>query len=91
MDVILDVLRDTIIDALKLLPFLFLTYLVMEWLEHWTGGKLQEIVKVRKSRPGNWQSSRRVSAVWIFRSGGEFLCGQGYYARNADCCFFIHF
>ena len=45
MDVILDVLFDTGIDALKLLPFLFLAYLAMECLEHWTGGKMQEIVK----------------------------------------------
>lgn len=42
---ILDVLCDTLIDALRLLPFLFLAYLVMESLEHWTGGKMQEAVK----------------------------------------------
>lgn len=45
MDIILDVFLDTGIDALKLLPFLFLAYLVMECLEHWTGGKMQEVVK----------------------------------------------
>lgn len=45
MDIILDVLVDTGIDALKLLPFLFLAYLAMECLEHWTGGKMQEIVR----------------------------------------------
>lgn len=45
MDVILDVLLDTGIDALKLLPFLFLAYLAMECLEHWTGGRMQEIVR----------------------------------------------
>lgn len=45
MDIILDVLFDTGIDALKLLPFLFLAYLAMECLEHWTGGRMQEIVR----------------------------------------------
>ena len=30
---ILDVLLDAVIDTLKLLPFLFLTYLLMEYLE----------------------------------------------------------
>lgn len=45
MDIILDVFLDTGIDALKLLPFLFLAYLAMECLEHWTGGKMQEVVK----------------------------------------------
>ncbi len=45
MDIILDVFHDTYIDALRLLPFLFLTYLAMECLEHWTGGKMQEFVR----------------------------------------------
>ena len=30
----LDILLDTTIDALKLLPFLFITYLIMEFIEH---------------------------------------------------------
>lgn len=42
---ILDVFYDSLIDSLRLLPFLFLTYLAMECLEHWTGGKMQEIVR----------------------------------------------
>lgn len=32
-----DILLDTVIDSVKLLPFLFLTYLLMEILEHKTG------------------------------------------------------
>ena len=34
---ILPVIQDTLTDALKLLPFLFITYLVMEYIEHRTG------------------------------------------------------
>ena len=33
-DMICDVLLDAGMDTLKLIPFLFLTYLVMEWFEH---------------------------------------------------------
>ena len=33
----LDVLLDTVLDSVRLLPFLFLTYLFMETLEHHTG------------------------------------------------------
>ena len=33
----LDVLLDTLLDALKLIPFLFLAYLFMEFLEHKSG------------------------------------------------------
>lgn len=42
---ILDVICDTLIDGVRILPFLFLAYLAMECLEHWTGGKMQAIVR----------------------------------------------
>lgn len=41
----MDVLLDTVLDNVKLLPFLFLTYLVMEWMEHHTGEKLQKGIR----------------------------------------------
>jgi len=40
-----EVIIDTLIDAIKLLPFLFITYLLMEYLEHKTGHKSKELVK----------------------------------------------
>jgi hypothetical protein len=39
MEFFSEVLADTVIDALKLFPFLFLTYVLMEFLEHHTGEK----------------------------------------------------
>lgn len=41
----IEVIEDTLIDALKLVPFLFLTYLLMEYLEHKTGNKTKEVIK----------------------------------------------
>ena len=41
----LDILLETIIDSLKLLPFLFLTYLLMEYLEHKMSDKTKKIIK----------------------------------------------
>lgn len=38
------VIYDSCIDSIRLLPFLFLTYLAMESLEHWTGGEMQEVI-----------------------------------------------
>ena len=38
-------LSHTIEDSVKLLPFLFLTYLFMELFEHTTGGKVQNKIK----------------------------------------------
>lgn len=42
---ILDVILDTCIDGLRLLPFLFLAYLAMECLEHLAGEKIQAAVR----------------------------------------------
>ena len=41
----LDIILDTLIDALKLIPFLFLAYLLMEYLEHKTENKTKELIK----------------------------------------------
>lgn len=41
----LDIILDTLIDGAKLLPFLFLTYLAMEYLEHHTGEKTRNMVQ----------------------------------------------
>lgn len=41
----IEVIEDTLIDGIKLIPFLFLAYLLMEYLEHKTGDKTKELVK----------------------------------------------
>lgn len=42
---LLDVLKDTLIDTLKVIPFLFLTYLLMEYLEHKAEGKTETAMR----------------------------------------------
>jgi len=42
---VLHVLTDTLIDSVKLFPFLLLTYIAMEYLEHRTSSKTRELVK----------------------------------------------
>lgn len=44
-NLMIDVILDTLLDVVKLLPFLFLTYLAMEYLEHKTGDKAELLVK----------------------------------------------
>ncbi|MGN0038433.1 MAG: putative manganese transporter [Coriobacteriales bacterium] len=48
----LDALIDAGLDSLKLLPFLFLTYLLMEWLEHGAAERFERaIAKAGKAGP----------------------------------------
>ena len=41
----LEILQDTLIDSIKLLPFLLITYLIMEYIEHKTKEKTKEAIK----------------------------------------------
>ena len=43
----LEILQDAVIDTIKLIPFLFITYLIMEYIENKTSGKIRE--KIKKS------------------------------------------
>lgn len=40
-----EIIIDSVIDSIKLLPFLFLTYLFMEWLEHKTGSAARNTIR----------------------------------------------
>lgn len=50
MHALVHILEHTLLEALKLVPFLFLTYLAMEYLEHKTGEKTKHMVK----KAGKW-------------------------------------
>ena len=41
----IDVVIDTLIDSVKLLPFLFVTYIIMEYLEHKTSNKVKSAIQ----------------------------------------------
>jgi len=41
----LEIIIDTLVDGVKLLPFLFITYLIMEYIEHKTSNKSKELIK----------------------------------------------
>lgn len=40
-----EAILDAIIDSIKILPFLFITYLIMEYLEHKTSEKSKNAMK----------------------------------------------
>ena len=41
----LDTILDALIDSIKILPFLFITYLIMEYLEHKTSEKTKKAIR----------------------------------------------
>lgn len=48
----LDILTDALVDSLKMLPFLFGAYLLMEWLEHRSGEGMEALLaKARRLGP----------------------------------------
>ncbi|MCM1535677.1 MAG: arsenic efflux protein [Clostridium sp.] len=50
MEALLDICLDACTDTIKLIPFLFLAYLAMEYLEHKMGERTQNFVE----RAGKW-------------------------------------
>lgn len=45
LSIVWDALLDALLDGAKLIPFLFLTYFAMEWLEHKAGNKVNAFVR----------------------------------------------
>ena len=83
----LDILLDTVIDSLKLIPFLFITYLLMEYLEHKLSDKSKEkIKKSGKFGPLIRRFTWCISTMWIFSCSYKFLCSKSNYTRNIDFC-----
>lgn len=86
-----EVIEDTLIDGVKLVPFLFITYLFMEILEHKMNNNLKEkIAKAGKDRSRMGRHFRCDTTVRIFNSGGESLFGRYHNSRNAYCRIYVN-
>lgn len=63
----IEILQDALIDTIKLIPFLFITYLIMEYVENKTSGKIREkIKKSGKFGPLIGGIVRSSATMWIF-------------------------
>lgn len=67
-----EVIIDALIDSIKLLPFLFIVYLIMEFLEHKSNSKTEKIIK----------SSGKVGPIIGSILGAFPQCGFSVMASN---------
>ena len=70
MELFLDVLGETLVDTAKMLPFLFLAYLLIEYIEHRHGERIEALL----AGGGRW------GAV----PGVQLLRLPGHHAGHAD-------
>lgn len=71
----LDIVLDSLLDTAKLLPFLLLTYIAMEYLEHRTGEAAAGLVR----RAGKWGPAIG-AAVGVLPQCGFSAAAAGLYA-----------
>ena len=45
LELFIDSFKDALLDTVKLIPFLFITYVIMEWLERKTAGRQANVLK----------------------------------------------
>ena len=73
----LEILQDTIIDSVKLLPFLFITYLIMEYIEH----KMQKHTHKAIQKAGKWGPAIG-GLVGILPQCGFSVAATNFYAAR---------
>ena len=85
MEMFIDVLLDAAIDCVKMLPFLFLAFLLIEALEHYSSDFTKKLmVKVDKARTGCRSNRRMCPSVWIFGYGSKSVFRRNHYGWNID-------
>ena len=79
-DIIVDILTDTALDGLKMLPFLFGAYLLLEWIEHRSSSKLRH----RLSHSGRY-SVPLGAAIGLIPQCGFSVAASNLFAVHGSC------
>ena len=101
MEMLIDVILDTLLDAAKLFPFLLLTYIAMELLEHHAGDKsVAWLKKSGKLGPvigavtglfpqcgfSAAASNSTISGLWSDKNRVSLSCEKGMYELITRIC-----
>ena len=76
MNMLWDILLDALVDTLKLIPFLLLAYLLMEYLENRAGSKLERAIQ----KVGNWGPAVGAALGCVPQCGFSATCANLYAA-----------
>ena len=80
MELFLDVLGESLVDTAKMLPFLFLAYLFIEYVENRHGERIEAIL----AGGGRWGSARLYAPVRFLCHCVQFLCVPGHQPGHTD-------
>ena len=69
-----DILLDTLLDSLKILPFLFLAFVIMELLEHRANGRIERLF----TRAGKAGPAAGALLGCVPQCGFSVLCANLY-------------
>ena len=83
MELFLDVLGETLVDTAKMLPFLFLAYLLIEYIEHRHGERIEALL-AGGGRWGAVPGAVLCAAVRLLRHCVQLLRLPGHHAGHAD-------
>ena len=90
MELFLDVLGESLVDTAKMLPFLFLAYLFIEYVENRHGERIEAVLE----SSGRWGAIPAALLGCVPQSGYstvrflchcvQFLCVPGHQPGHAD-------
>lgn len=73
VELLWDVWKDTVVDGVKMLPFLFAAYLLIEYVEHKSAGRLEKALRGF----GRFGRCRRAALLAV--------CRNAVFQHAADC------
>ena len=80
MELFLDVLGETLVDTAKMLPFLFLAYLLIEYIEHRHGERIEALL----AGGGRWGAVPGAVLGCVPQCGFSAIASNFYSSRVSD-------